>query len=187
MLRSCPPPHLSAACNEVMQGGVVPPSWNEATVVVILKTGRDPTDPKSYRPISLLNKDYKVFTALLTARLNKIVPEYVHRDQGGFIPGKNILDNVYRTLEVIHHCKTQGADSALLLSLDMEKAFDRVEHEYILSLLHRMNFGPYFTTAIRALYTTPTASVRMNGLQSGTFPVSRGTRQGCPLAPLLFA
>lgn len=180
-------PHLTAACNEVMRGGIVPPSWNEATVVVIPKPGRDQTDPKSYRPISLLNNAYKVLTALLTARLNKIVPEYVHRDQAGFIPGRDILDNVYRTLEVIHHCKSQEADPALLLSLDVEKAFDRVEHEYILSLLYRMNFGPYFTNAIRALYTSPTASVRVNGLQSGTFSVARGTRQGCPLSPLLFA
>lgn len=165
----------------------MPPSWSEATVVVLPKAGRDPTDSKSYRPISLLNNDYKVFTALLTARLNRIIPDYVHSDQAGFIPRRNIIDNVYRTLEVIHHCKSQGAEPALLLSLEVEKAFDRVEHGYILSLLQCMNFGMHFITAIRSIYATPTASVRVNGLQSGRFPVSRGTRQGCPLSPLLFA
>lgn len=179
-------PHLTAAFNEVLRGGTVPPSWNEATVVVILKAGRDTGDPKSYRPISLLNNDYKVFTALLTARLNKIILSNVHHDQAGFIPGRDILDNIYCTLEVIHHCKAQKGDSTLLLLLDVEKAFDRVEHGYILSLLQHMNFGPHFITAIKAIYATPTASVKVNRLKSERFAISRGTWQGCPLLPLLF-
>lgn len=128
-------PHLSAAFNDVLLTGKVPPSWNETTVVVISKSGRDLADPKSYRPISLLNQDYKLFTGLLAARLNKIIAAYIHQDQAGFIPGRNILDNVFQTLEIIYHCRAQKEKPALLLPLDVEKAFDSVEHGYLLTLL----------------------------------------------------
>lgn len=153
---------------------------------MIPKVGRDPTDPKSYCPISLLNQDYKLFTALLIGRLNKIITAYVHQDQAGFIPGRDILDNVYRTLEVIHYCKAQKMESTLLLSLDVEKAFDRIEHGFILSLLQRMNFGRKFLTALQTIYESPSASVKVNGHISTNFKITRGTYQGCPFSPLLF-
>lgn len=74
----------------------------------------------------------------------------------------------------------------MLLSLDVEKAFDRVEHSYILALLKYMNFGSRFLTALRALYMPPKASVKVNGHISSSFSVARGTLQGCPLSPLQF-
>lgn len=61
--------------------GKLPPSWNDATVVVLPKGERDLSDPKSYHPISLLNQDYKLFTTLLTKWLNTIITQYVHQDQ----------------------------------------------------------------------------------------------------------
>lgn len=180
-------PFLVTTFNDVLETGTVPSSWNEATVVVIPKEGRDPADPRSYRPISLLNQDHKLFTAILTGRLNKIIAEYIGRDQAGFIPGRNILDNVLRTLEVIHYCKARKEDPSLILSLDVEKAFDRVEHSYIVTLLKHMKFGSKFLAALQAIYASPKASVKVNGHLSDSFPVTRGTRQGCPLSPLLFA
>lgn len=142
---------------------------------------------KSYHPISLLNQDYKIFMAVLTKRLNKIIGFYVHSDQSGFIPNRDILDNVYRTLELIHHGRLLRQHSLLILSLDIEKAFDRVEHLYLLTLLDHMGFGSKFLTALKTIYASPTASVKVNGCSSEPFPISRETRQGCPLSPLLFA
>lgn len=125
--------------------------------------------------------------ALFTKRLNRIIGTYVHPDQAGFIPGRDMLDNIYKTLEILHYCKTNKVDSTAILSLDTEKAFDRVEHGYILTLLNHMNFGPKFCTALRTAYQCPQARVKFNALLSSRFDISRGTRQGCPLSPLLFA
>lgn len=73
----------------------------------------------------------------------------------------------------------------LLLSLDAHKAFDRIEYEYLFATLGRFGFGLAFCSWIRILYATPQASVRTNKIISNYFPICRGTRQGCPLSPLL--
>lgn len=180
-------PQLTLTFNQVLTSGTLPPSWNDATIVVLPKKGRDTLEPKAYIPISLLNQDYKLFTALFTARLNKIIGSYIHPDQAGFIPGRDILDNVYKTLEILHHCKVNRVDSTTILSIDIEKAFDSVEYTYILTLLEHMKFGPKFCAALQSIYQHPQASVRINGSLYSHFDISRGTRQGCLLSPLLFA
>lgn len=148
---------LTDTFNDILATGSSPPSWNMATVTVIPKKGRDSLDPKSYRPISLLNQDYKIFTALLARRLNKIITYYIGLDQTGFIPSRDIMDNVYKTLDVIHYCKLQDSSSSPILLLDIEKAFDSVEPTYLMTLLDHMDFGPKFKMAIQAIYNQPRA------------------------------
>lgn len=148
---------------------------------------RDPLDVQSYRPISLLNQDYKIFTALLTKRLNRIIGIYIHPDQSGFIPNRDIMDNVFRALELVHYSRNKPTCSSIILSLDIEKAFDRIEHDFLLDLLSHMKFGPKFQTALWTIYVASTATVGVNGHSSQHFGIARGTPQGCPLFPLLFA
>lgn len=141
---------------------------------------------RSYHPISLLNKDYKIFSALIAKRLNKIITSYIHPDQSGFMPHRDIMDNVYRMLEKIHLGKANLYEPSIIILLDIENAFNRLEHNFLLSLVNHMNFGPRFPTVIHTIYTAPSALVKVNCQSSATFPISRGTRQGCPLSPLLF-
>lgn len=178
---------LALTFNEVLTCGTFPPSWNEASIVVFPKKDRDTLDTKCHRPISLLHQDYKIFMTFLTKRLNRMIGSYIHSDQARFIPNRDMLDNVYRTLEILHYCRANKVEPTVILSLDIEKAFDRLEHSYILTLLAHINFGPRFHTALQMAYQHLRALVRINGMSSLCLDISRGTRQGCPLLPWLFA
>lgn len=111
-------PILIDVFNFVLDTGLLPPSWSESKIVVILKPGRDSLQPSSYRPISLLNQDYKLFTAILVNRLNRFIFNYIHPDQTGFIPKRDISDNIQKTLNILFPPKTHNVQ-LLLQSLDI--------------------------------------------------------------------
>lgn len=162
-------PHLMKIFNDVPTSGVVPPTWNDAVVVVIPKKERDVLDVQSYRPNSLLNQDYKLFMVLLTRRLNPLIGCYVYTNQTGFILNRDITDNIYKTLNLIQHCKSRGIGPSLLLSLDIEKAFDQVEMTYLLLLLEHLGVGLVFRRAVQAIYARPSVAVYLNGHTSSPF------------------
>lgn len=85
---------LTEVCNNIMLNRIMPPSWSSGLLIPIPKENKDPSQPSSYRPIVLLNQDYKVFTLVLANRLKKIVAYYVKGDQTGFILKRNIADNI---------------------------------------------------------------------------------------------
>lgn len=151
-------PLLVDLFNFVLNTGLLPPSWRESTIVVIPKPGRDPLQPSSYRPISLLNQDYKLFSAILVNRLNQFIPNYIHSDQTGFIPKRNISENIGKTLNVLSPPKIHNIQ-LLLQSLDVEKAFDSLEPQYLLSLLRLMGFRHNFLKILQSLYQTHKAYV----------------------------
>lgn len=135
--------------------------------------------------MALLNTDMKIFTTILSTRLQRIITQYIAPDQMGFIPGHSMTDNVRKTLNIIRHCKQLHLRS-LLVALVFEKVFDSIEFSYLQHLLHHMNFEDPFKNAITALYLTPVATLRINNRKSNKFLIRRGTRKGCPLSPLLF-
>ncbi len=101
------------------------------------------------------------------------------------IPGKSIFDNLHLVRDLIQYLE-QKKLSCAILKLDQEKAFDRVNHDFLFKVLERMNFGPMFLSFISVLYSDVSSTVINNGNFSELFPVSRGVRQGRPLLPLLF-
>lgn len=134
---------MTKTFNAVMATSSLLLSWKDSILIPILKPGKDATPCSSYRPIALLNVDMKIFTSILSTRLQQIIMQYIKQDQTGFIPSRSMSDNICRTLNLIHHSKQHKIPS-ILLSLDIEKAFDSVEYEYIKALLQYMNFGQRF-------------------------------------------
>ncbi len=118
--------------------------------------------------------------------LEPYIDNLIHYDQTGFLKGRLASDNIRRLLHIIDHAQTTNANSAIF-SLDALKAFDRLEWDYLWSVLERFGFGPKFLNIIRLLYKGPFASVTTGFCQSQPFPLQRGCRQGCPLSPILFA
>ncbi len=159
---------------------------NVAIITLLLKKDKDPLSCSSYRPISLISADVKILAKALALRLEPYIDNLIHYDQTGFLKGRLASDNIRRLLHIIDHAQTTNANSAIF-SLDALKAFDRLEWDYLWSVLERLGFGPKFLNTIRLLYKGPFASVTTGFCQSQPFPLQRGCRQGCPLSPILFA
>lgn len=106
-------------------------------------------------------------------------------DQSGFVPGRATTHNLRTLFSLLQNVAPECPLAAVFL--DASKAFDSVEWDYLLEVLRWMGFPPVFSSWIQLLYQRPAARVLINGYVSDPYPLSRGTQQGCPLPPLLFA
>ncbi len=165
---------------------MLPLTLRQASITLLPKDGKDPTLCNSYRPISLLNVDVKILAKILAFRLEVVLPSITSEEQTGFIKGRYSFSNI-RTLFNILYSRQNSVSSEVVISLDAEKAFDRIEWVYLFRVLKEFGFGEGLISWIRLLYVDPQASVSTNSVNSEYFTLSRGTRQGCPLSPLLFA
>ena len=179
-------PLLLKVFNNARERGTLPPSMTKANIVLLLKPGKDPVDPGAYRPISLLQSDIKILAKVLAIRLNGVITSIVHGDQAGFMPNKSTAVNL-RRLFLNMQARADNMGSRALLSLDATKAFDSIDWNYLWTVLQKFGFGPVYISWVRLLYSQPRAAIRTFGSLSGSFALRRGTRQGCPLSPLLFA
>uniref|UniRef100_A0A8C5LMQ4 Reverse transcriptase domain-containing protein n=1 Tax=Leptobrachium leishanense TaxID=445787 RepID=A0A8C5LMQ4_9ANUR len=133
---------------------------------------------------------YKTFRKVLlphflATRLQPHIPNLIHCDQVGFAPGREAKDSTIRALQLIHRGRSSGEDF-ILLSTDSEKAFDRVNWDFLFASLAHIGLGPNMQSWVQALYVDPSAQLCVNGVYSESFKIHNGTRQGCPLSPLLF-
>lgn len=167
-----------------LRRGTLLVSQRKSAVVLLHKKGSR-ADPGNYRPIALIPVDVKVLSKALTHRLHCVMRDLVHPDQKGFIKGRSIHHHV-RFLGDLQDLVTSRDEEAYALFLDFQKAFDRVNWEYLFRLLARMGFGPNFIGWVRLLYTKPQAHLLLNGnIQPALYP-TRGVKQGDPLSALLF-
>lgn len=179
-------PPLFENITAAIQVGSFTRQSNTALISLLLKKDKDPSDCASYRPLSLLNTDIKIFAKVLACRLRNRMTLLCHCDQTGFIRTRIASDNTRRLLHLINYASSIDSPAAAL-SLDALKAFDRLEWPYLWYTLRRLGFGDSYIKWIKVLYAEPVAQVMSGRQVSQPFPVSRGSRQGCPLSPLLFA
>uniref|UniRef100_A0A453K4Y3 Reverse transcriptase domain-containing protein n=3 Tax=Aegilops tauschii subsp. strangulata TaxID=200361 RepID=A0A453K4Y3_AEGTS len=143
----------------VLNGGDMPAGWNE-TIIVLIPKVKNPDRLTQYRPISLCNVLYKLISKVLANRLKVILPDIISPTQSAFVPGRMITDNVLLAYEITHmmHRKKGGRDGLVAVKLDMSKAYDRVEWDFLEKMMVHMGFSSAW----------------------------RGLRQGDPLSPYLF-
>lgn len=172
--------------NESLQSGILPPTLHQATISFILKQDKDPLFCSNFHPISLLCADVKLLAKMLAKPLESVLATIISTDQTGFIKDRHSFHNIRRLFDIMYSPSSSDSPE-LVISMDAEKASDRVEWPYLFHALRRFGFGNTFISWIKLLYTSPLACVRTNNDYSDYFPLNRGTRQGCPLYPLLFA
>ena len=144
----------------------------------------------NWRPISLLNTDYKLLATVLATRLRATLPDVIHQDQTCGIPNRSIYENIMNLRDTVHayttHAYTTRGQTVTLINLDQAKAFDRVNQGFLEKILKRLNYGPSFIRWIQTLYKGAKCNIINNGYLSDTVFQERGVRQGCPLSPLLY-
>ena len=156
-----------------------------AVLRLIPKHGKDLTYLKHWRPISLLNTDYKILAQVLATRMQKILPEIISKDQNGYLTGRFIGMNIRTIVDSIEYSKRNKLNT-LLAFLDFEKAFDKINWEFIDKCLVGFGFGSNFRKWIKIMYTDISSAVINNGFTTQYFKLKCGIRQGCPLSALIF-
>ena len=165
--------------------GILPECLRTGVVTLLEKKGKDRSDISNWRPITLLNLDYKLLTKTLGQRLKLVLPSLIHKDQNGFIPGGNIFYSAHTIRDILFYCKKENLD-LILLALDYTKAFDSVDFEFIHKTFRLFNFGENFRKWVKLIFNEGKSCITNNGRISEKFEIHRSTRQGDPISPLIF-
>lgn len=154
----------------------IPPEINNTYLTLIPNTPH-PEYVTKYRPIGLCNTIYKIITKIIVHRIHPLLSKIINLTQSSFIPGRCAADNAILVQEVIHSFKYQkGKTGNMLLKIDLEKAFDRLEWSFLHFFLHQLNFPPPLIKLIMSCVTTSFISILIYGKPSPYFQPTRGTR-----------
>ncbi|KAL0300235.1 UNVERIFIED_CONTAM: putative mitochondrial protein [Sesamum angustifolium] len=156
------------------------------TILALIPKVRLPSLVSDFRPISCCNVLYKVITKIIVQRLRSVLDKMISPSQNAFVPGRSIGDNILLAQEIFSGYNRQGLPMRCALKVDLRKAYDTVEWDFLSAVLHLFGFPDIFIGWIEECVTTPMFSVCINGNPHGFFKGSRGLRQGDPMSPFLF-
>ena len=176
---------LLNSLNAAYENGEMSISQRRGVITLIPKENSDPRELSNWRPITLLNVDYKIASKAIVSRIEKFLPLLINSNQTGFMKGRYIGQNIRLINDIMEQTELQGIPGILLL-LDFRKAFDTIEWGFIQQTLRLFNFGSCLRHWVKTLYTNSESTVLHNGFTTDFFKLSRGVRQGCPLSPYLF-
>ena len=170
---------------EGKQKGFLSISQRQAVIKLLEKRGKDKRYIKNWRPISLINFDAKLLSKALAERLKAVLPSIIKHDQTAYVYNRFIGESVRVVSDVLEITKTMDIEG-YILTMDIEKAFDSVDHPFLFATLEKIGFDPYFLDWIKVLLNKQESCVINGGVSTGYFPLERGSRQGDPISAYLF-
>lgn len=178
-------PLLAELYNNIFLRGEAHPDFNRSITTLLYKGKGSRKEMKNWRPISLLNCDYKILTKVMANRISPVLPDLINPDQTCGVPGRNSFENLYN-VSAVYDQYVDSNQRALLVTFDQEKAFDRIEHKYIEEVLRRFGFPDGVLRWYKIINQNAMAQININGHISDTISISRSVRQGCPWSMILY-
>ena len=176
---------LVRAAKDIFRKGIFPQPLRIGIISLLPKGEKDKKYLQNWRPIVLLDSVYKIFSGVLSNRVNKVLPSIISNSQSGFVPGRSMFDSLRLVMDVIEWGKAHS-QAGIIISIDYRKAFDTLSHSFIQNALYFFGFGEIFRKWIGITQNKFQVCTSHSGNISPCFYLQRGVKQGDPVSPGLF-
>ena len=176
---------LMSSINYSWEVGDLFTSQKQAVITLIQNKGKDKCNIQNWRPISLLNVDAKLISKVLAMCLEKVTDKVIRPDQTAYIPGRFIGESIRLISDILEYTEVEQMEG-YMFAADIEKAFDSVDHNFLIAVLKKFGLGHEFIQWVKPLLYDQQSCVMINGHSTGYFALKQGSRQGDPLSTFCF-